>query len=174
MKIEVIVIILVVAIIAFIIFYIIGKYNSLKLYENKIISKWNDVNKLIQEKIEILSKLITYFREKIKEEEVTYNDINIIINNYNNLNNINDRINEYSTLEESFNKLYEMEKMYPKIDNDVEYNMLKEECNSVNGKIEYSKEFYNNEVNEYNNKSSGFISNLVMKMFKFNRYNIFR
>ena len=69
MKIEVIVIILVVAIIAFIIFYIIGKYNSLKLYENKIISKWNDVNKLIQEKIEILSKLITYFREKIKEEE---------------------------------------------------------------------------------------------------------
>lgn len=174
MKIEAIIIVVIMAVIAFITFYIIGKYNKLKLYESRIINKWNAVNKLINEKIEVLLKTITFLREHIKEEEVTYNDIKIIIDNYNKLTNANDKINEYSNLEDSFDRLYKIVETNSKINSDVEYNMLKEENNSVNSKIEYSKEFYNNEVNVYNSKTSSFISNLVVKMFSFNRYNIFR
>ena len=81
---------------------------------------------------------------------------------------------EYSKLEESFDRLYTIGENNSKINSDVEYNMLKEENNSINSKIEYSKEFYNNEVNAYNSKTSSFISNLVVKMFDLNRYNIFR
>lgn len=174
MKIESIVIVVIMAVIAFITFYIIGKYNKLKLYESRIINKWNAVDKLINEKIEVLLKTITFLREHIKEEEVTYNDIKIIIDNYNKLTNANDKINEYTNLEDSFDRLYKIVETNSKINSDVEYNMLKEENNSVNSKIEYSKEFYNNEVNVYNSKTSSFISNLVVKMFSFNRYNIFR
>ena len=174
MKIEAIVIIVIMAVIALITFYIIGKYNKLKLYENRIVNKWNVINKLINEKIEVLSKTITFLKEHVKEEEVTYNDINIAIDNYNKIDNINDRINEYSNLEESFDRLYKIGENNSKINSDVEYNMLKEENNSINSKIEYSKEFYNNEVNVYNSKTSSFISNLVVKMFDLNRYNIFR
>ena len=174
MKIEAIIIVVIMAVIAFITFYIIGKYNKLKLYESRIINKWSAVNKLINEKIEVLLKTITFLREHIKEEEVTYNDIKIIIDNYNKLTNANDKINEYSNLEDSFDRLYKIVETNSKINSDVEYNMLKEENNSVNSKIEYSKEFYNNEVNVYNSKTSSFISNLVVKMFSFNRYNIFR
>ena len=174
MKIESIVIVVIMAVIAFITFYIIGKYNRLKLYESRIINKWNAVNKLINEKIEVLLKTITFLREHIKEEEVTYNDIKIIIDNYNKLTNANDKINEYSNLEDSFDRLYKIVETNSKINSDVEYNMLKEENNSVNSKIEYSKEFYNNEVNVYNSKTSSFISNLVVKMFGFSKYNIFR
>lgn len=174
MKIEAYIIIGIMAVIAFITFYIIGKYNRLKLYEGRIINKWDAINNLINEKIEILVKIITFLKEHIKEEEVTYNDINIIIDNYKKINNVNDKINEYSSLEESFDRLYKIVETNSKINSDVEYNMLKEENNSVNNKIEYSKEFYNNEVNTYNNKTSSFISNLVVKMFNLNRYNIFR
>lgn len=174
LKIEAIVIIVIMAVIAFITFYIVGKYNRLKLYENRIINKWNVINKLIDEKIEILLKTITFLKEHIKEEEVTYNDINIVIDNYNKIDNINDKINEYSKLEEYFDRLYTIGENNSKINSDVEYNMLKEENNSINSKIEYSKEFYNNEVNAYNSKTSSFISNLVVKMFDLNRYNIFR
>lgn len=174
MEVESIVIIGIMAVIAFITFYIIGKYNRLKLYETKVTSKWDTVNKLINEKIAVLLKTITFLKEHIKEEEVTYNDMNIVVDNYNKLTNINDKINEYSNLEEAFDKLYKIAENNTKISSDVEYNMLKEENNNVNSKIEYSKEFYNNEVNIYNNKTSSFISNLVVKMFSFNRYNIFR
>ena len=174
MKIEAIVIVVMMAVIAFVTFYIIGKYNRLKLYESRIVNKWDAVNKLINEKTEVLLKIITFLREHIKEEEVTYNDINIIVSNYNNLTNINDKINEYSNLEEAFDKLYKIADINSKINSNVEYNMLKEESNNVNSKIEYSKEFYNNEVNVYNSKTSSFISNLVVKMFKLNKYNIFR
>lgn len=174
MKIEAIVIVVIMAVIAFVTFYIIGKYNRLKLYESRIVNKWDAVNKLINEKTEVLLKTITFLREHIKEEEVTYNDINIIVSNYNNLTNINDKINEYSNLEEAFDKLYKIADINSKINSNVEYNMLKEESNNVNSKIEYSKEFYNNEVNVYNSKTSSFISNLVVKMFKLNKYNIFR
>lgn len=174
MKVESIVIIFIMAVIAFITFYIIGKYNRLKLYENRIINKWNTINKMIDEKTEILLKTITFLKEHVKEEEVTYNDINIVIDNYNKLDNVNDKINEYNNLEDSFDKLYKIGEKNSKINSDVEYNMLKEENNSINSKIEYSKEFYNNEVNIYNSKTSSFISNLVVKMFGFNRYNIFR
>ena len=174
MKIEAIIIIVIMAVIAFITFYIIGKYNRLKLYENRIINKWNTINKMIDEKTEILLKTITFLKEHVKEEEVTYNDINIVIDNYNKLDNVNDKINEYNNLEDSFDKLYKIGENNSKINSDVEYNMLKEENNSINSKIEYSKEFYNNEVNVYNSKTSSFISNLVVKMFDLNRYNIFR
>ena len=174
MRIEAIIIIVIMGIIAFITFYIIGKYNKLKLSESIIINKWNAVDKLINEKIEVLLKTIAFLKEHIKEEEVTYNDIKIIIDNYNKLTNINDKINEYSNLEESFDRLYNIVETNSKINSDVEYNMLKEENDSINSKIEYSKEFYNNEVNVYNSKTSSFISNLVVKMFGFSKYNIFR
>ena len=173
MSVETYIIIGVMAVVIFFAFYIIGKYNRLKLYEKRIINKWDIVNKLIDEKIEVLTKIITFLNEHITEE-IVYNDVKIIINNYNKLININDKINEYCNLEEAFDKLYKIAETNSKINSDVEYNMLKEENNSINNKIEYSKEFYNNEVNIYNSKTSSFISNLVVKMFSFNRYNIFR
>ena len=58
MKIEAIVIVVMMAVIAFVTFYIIGKYNRLKLYETKVINKWEELSKLINEKIEVLVKTI--------------------------------------------------------------------------------------------------------------------
>lgn len=173
METEVVIIISIFAIVACITFYIIGVYNKLKLYENKIITKWNDIDSLINEKIQILSKTIGFLKGYIKEEEVVYKDIEIIINNYNKLNNTNDRINEYSKLDDAFNILYDIGDNDSKLKEDIEYNMLKDDYDKINAKIDYSKEFYNNEVGEFNNMSS-FISNIVIKVFKFYKYNIFR
>lgn len=173
METEVVVIIAIFAIIACLTFYVIGVYNKLKLFEQKIITKWDDVDNLINEKIQLLSETLGFFKGYIKEEEIAYKDVELIIDNYNKLNNPNERINEYSKLDDAFILLHNIGNNNSKLVDDSEYNLLKEEYEKINSKIDYSKEFYNNEVGEFNNVSS-FISNIVIKVFKFYKYNIFR
>ena len=109
----------------------------------------------------------------IKEEEMVYKDMEIIIDNYNKLNNVNDRINEYSKIDDAFYALYTIGDDNAKLKEDIEYNMLKDDYDKINAKIDYSKEFYNNEVGEFNN-ITGFIPNIVKKVFKLYNYNVFR
>ena len=173
METDVAIIIAIFAVIACITFYTIGVCSKLKLYENKIKVKWDDVESLINEKIQILSKSIGFLQGYIKEEEMVYKDMEIIIDNYNKLNNVNDRINEYSKIDDAFYALYTIGDDNAKLKEDIEYNMLKDDYDKINAKIDYSKEFYNNEVGEFNN-ITGFIPNIVKKVFKLYNYNVFR
>ena len=169
-----IIIILIMALLSFFIFFIIGRYNKMKFYVYKIENKWNDIYILIKEELNLLVKIVDYLKEDITYEEVLYNDIILFKNDYLNLSNINDKLMKYNQIEEYFSKLFELGDNNVKISNDVEFNLFKEEAKKIKDKIKYSKEFYNNEVNIYTKKTSGLISNLLCKVFSFQKYNIFK
>lgn len=146
----------------------------MKFYVYKIENKWNDIYILIKEELNLLVKIVDYLKEDITYEEVLYNDIILFKNDYLNLSNINDKLMKYNQIEEYFSKLFELGDNNVKISNDVEFNLFKEEAKKIKDKIKYSKEFYNNEVNIYTKKTSGLISNLLCKVFSFQKYNIFK
>jgi len=170
---ESLMIVFIMAIVAFLVFYVIGKYNENKTFLSKVETKWDDIYKVIKEELELMIKYANILKEEVQTEEIVCNDILLIINSYKNIDDVNELINNYSKIENCYEKFTIIYNNH-KLSKTKKIKEMQEELNNLVSKIEYGREIYNNELNNYYSDTTKFISNLICKVFKFKRYNIFK
>lgn len=147
-------IIILIGILSLYVFYLISIYIKLENRRSLILSKFTEVNNLIDNKIEIINN----------EELLKNKNINEIRLNLLNTVNVNERIKYNKILDDLIEEVDQEDKKFKKIITD-----LKE----VNDKINYSKEFYNESLYEYNTILNTKSGNILRKLFKYSEYNTF-
>ena len=163
------VIILVVGIIALLIFCIIGIYNILINSKNRVNDKWEEINKQLDNKIKILSKITEITKDYITPEES--NELLETKNKLVNAISINDKIianNKLNEILETINN-----KNDEKLLTDSKYIEIKESIKEIDDKINYAKEFYNEEAEKHNKLIKKVPIMLIAMLFKFKSYIIF-
>ena len=159
------IIILVIGIITLVVFCIIGLYNIIINSKNIVNDKWYEINKQIDNKAKLLSKLIEVAKSYCKTE-----DINTIIEVKNKLINvisINDKIETNNKLDNILNQIYNN---YEKLNNDKKFIDIKESLDSIDDKINYAKEFYDEAATKHNKLIKKIPFNLIALLFKFKTY----
>lgn len=162
MNTQTIFIVIVVGVVALLTFCIIGIYNKIINSKNIVNDKWDEVNRLISDKVKLVSKLVEIIRG-ISDDS----DINKLLEVKNKLDNsisINDRIdnnNRVDKIIEIFDKKYK---------NNNSYNEIIKSLELLNNKIDYSMEFYNEFAFKYNLLIVKFPYKLVAILFKFRIY----
>ena len=84
MDFQSVLIIIIVAVIAFLTFYVIGIYNKLVNSSNLVNDKWQEIDKLLTNKMQLISKLVEVVKNYAKAEEALFN---VILSNKNRVNN---------------------------------------------------------------------------------------
>ena len=69
--------------------------------------------------------------------------------------------------------LFAVAESYPDLKANQNFLMLQEELAGTEGKIAYSRQFYNDSVMKFNTKQQVFPSNIVASMFKFEEMEYF-
>lgn len=155
MKLSVIIIVMLTGILTLYLFYLISIYIKLENRRSLILSKFEEVDKQIENKLELIKKLI----ELENNEELEKIRINLL-----NSISVNDKI-KYTK---------ELDSITRNIDSKSrKVKLLLKSINDINIKIDYAKEFYNESLYEYNiilSTKSGFI---MKKIFKYNEYNTY-
>jgi len=167
------IIILSISIIAFITFYVIGVYNRLVNSKNMVNDKWNEIDKQLKRKTELVPKLIEIVKGYAIQEETIFMALFAERNRITNTFSINDKIEANKNLSKNLDLLVNLENNYKKLSKDDKFKAKVEELNKIDAKINYSCEFYNNVVTEHNIKISKFPIKIVAVLFKFKKYELF-
>ena len=155
MKLSVIIIIMFVGIIALYLFYLISIYVKLENRRSLILSKFEEIDKQIENKLELIKKLI----ELENNEELEKIRINLL-----NSISVNEKI-KYTK---------ELDSITRNIDSKSrKVKLLLKSIDDVNIKIDYAKEFYNESLYEYNIILSTKSGLIMKKIFKYNEYNTY-
>lgn len=144
--------------------YLLGLYNKLYFYKNKVEDKYQTLNKEIANISNITDKVIDEVKELYGENKVQ--DIKIVNRNLQGNNDINERMHRVVGLIKFLNFVKEHIK-----DNEKLKEYEKEVVNSLDN-IKYASEFYNNCVKEYNQYKEKRPVYYISKLLKFKEYNL--
>lgn len=155
MPMEAMIIIILVGLFAVYLFYLVSIYVKLENRRSLILSKFTEVNNQIDNKLDLTKELT----ELMDNKEL--NDIRVEL-----LNSVcvNDRIKYSKILDSILNDIKDDSRKVKKILNSIKL---------INDKINYSKEFYNDSLYEYNIILSTINGKILKKLFKYTEYNTF-
>ncbi len=155
MSLSVIIIIVLTGILAIYMFYLISIYVKLENRRSLILSKFEEVDKQIGNKLDLVKKIV----------EITNNSEldNLRVNLLNSVT-VNDKIKYVKELDYYLNTIDTKDRKVKKLINSI---------NDIDMKIDYAKEFYNDTLYEYNMILGTKSGNLMKKIFKYNEYNTF-
>lgn len=149
MELSAIIIIILVGILSVYVFYLVGIYIKLENRNSLILTKFTEIETYLEEKQELLTKLVELTNDEELKESVNKMRESI---------RVNDKI-KYDKLINSIlkNRTYDDKKIIK----------LEKEIDKINEKINYSKEFYNDSLYEYNMILSTISGKIIQKIFKY-------
>lgn len=155
MSLSVIIIIVLTGILAIYVFYLISIYVKLENRRSLILSKFEEVDKQIGNKLDLVKKIV----------EITNNS---------ELDNLRIALLNSVTVNDKIKYVKELDSMLKTIDTkDRKIKRLINSINDIDLKIDYAKEFYNDTLYEYNMILGTKSGNVMKKIFKYNEYNTF-
>lgn len=155
MPIEALIIIIIIGLVSIYIFYLVSIYVKLENRRSRILGKFTEIDNQITNKLELVKELSTIVESK-EIEKARIKLLNSVC--------VNDKIKQNKILDSLIVDIDDEDKKIKKVIKSI---------NKINDKIEYSKEFYNESLYEYNmilNTKSG---KIMKKIFKYCEYNMF-
>lgn len=155
MSIPALIIIIFTGIVSIYAFYLVSLYVKLENRRSLILSKFTAINDLIDEKVDLVKELI----DITNDEELDKVRTKLVNNVY-----VNDRIKHNKKLDKLLKGVSTEKRKVKKIIDSI---------NNVNDKLDYSKEFYNDSLEEYNDILNTKSGKIMIKLFKYTKYNKF-
>jgi len=158
----ILIIILVVAVLWF-----IWAYNSFVRLRNRVDNAWSQIDVQLKRRFDLIPNLIESVKGYMKHEKSTFKEITEARTSFLNAKGPKEMAKADNQLSGALKSIFAVAENYPKLEASQNFIQLQEELSGTENKIAYSRQFYNDSVNDWNVKLQSFPSNLVAKMFGF-------
>ena len=170
MKTLVIVLLLVVVVL---ILWLISTYNQLVTLRNKVKDQWSQIDVQLKRRFDLIPNIVETVKGYAKHEKDTLEDVVKARNTYLSAGTPEEQIAADDQLTKAVNKLFALSESYPELKSNENFLKLQDELSSTEEKISYARQFYNDSVMKYNNKTELFPSSIVAGMFNFTKEKFF-
>jgi len=160
-------------IIAAVVVFFVGIYNALVTLRNRCQNAWAQVDVQLKRRYDLIPNLVETVKGYAKHESETFQKVTEARSNAMNAQNVKDQGQAENMLSGALKSLFAVSESYPDLKANQNFLMLQEELAGTEGKIAYSRQFYNDSVMKFNTKQQVFPSNVVAGMFKFEEMEYF-
>jgi LemA protein len=160
---------IVVAIIVIILFLIWGNYNGLVGLRNQMKNAWAQIDVQLKRRHDLIPNLVETVRGYMKHERETLEAVTKARNLAQQASSAGagERGKVEGELSSVLGRLLAVAERYPDLKANQNFLALQEELTSTENKISFSRQYYNDSVLKYNNKTQMFPSNIIAGMFGF-------
>ncbi len=158
---------IVLGILAILIFWIVGMYNALVRFRNQVKNAWAQIDVQLKRRHDLIPNLIETVKGYMTHERETLTKITELRANAMSASTVGEKIQAESALASQLGKLQVAIEAYPDLKANTNFLALQEELTSTENKISFSRQNYNDQVLNYNNKLQVFPSNIIAGMFGF-------
>ena len=143
-------------------------YNSLVRLRNRIDASWAQIDVQLKRRIDLIPNLVETVKGYAAHERET---LDAVISARNAAIEAPDTPHEQAeadgVLTGALRQVFALGEAYPDLKANQNFLALQEELTSTENKISFSRQYYNDSVLRYNNKTQMFPSNIIAGMFSF-------
>jgi len=164
----------IVGIVVILLLFFAGTYNSLVRLRNRVKNAWAQIDVQLKRRHDLIPNLVETVKGYMRHERETLE----AVTNARNLaqkaigTGVGAQSKAEAELSGALGRLLAVVENYPDLKANQNFLALQEELTSTENKISFSRQFYNDSVLGYNNKSQMFPSNIIANMtgFKANEF----
>ena len=166
--------IVIIIIIIVVVLWFIFAYNSFIRLRNRVDNAWSQIDVQLKRRFDLIPNLIETVKGYMKHEKDTLKEITEARTSFMNAKNPKGMAKADGMLEGALKTIFAVAENYPKLMASENFMQLQEELSGTESKIAYSRQFYNDSVQEWNVKLQSFPSNLIGKLFGFTQREFFK
>jgi LemA protein len=162
--------IVVIAIVVIVGLWLVGIYNGLVRLRNQVKNAWAQIDVQLKRRYDLIPNLVETVKGYAKHERETLEMVTKARNLAQQLSpsaGAGERAKVEGELSSALGRLLAVAEAYPDLKANQNFLALQEELTSTENKIGFSRQFYNDSVLRFNNKTQEFPSNVVAGMFGF-------
>jgi len=146
-----------------------ANYNGLVRLRNQVKNAWAQIDVQLKRRHDLIPNLVETVKGYMKFERETLEAVTKARNLAQQMSSAGagERAKAEGELSSALSRLLAVVERYPDLKANQNFLALQEELTSTENKISFSRQFYNDSVLRYNNKTHMFPSNIVASMFGF-------
>lgn len=152
---------------------IMSVYNGLVSRRNKVKNAWAQIEVQLKRRFDLIPNLVETVKGYATHEKDTLENVIKARNTYATAQTPEDAMNANNQIAGALNKLFALAESYPDLKANQNFIHLQAELTSVEDKIGYSRQFYNDTAMMYNNFRQIFPNNFISNWFNFNEETYF-
>jgi len=161
------------AIIAVLVIFFVGIYNRLVTLRQRIKNAWAQIEVQLKRRYDLIPNLVNTVKGYATHERETFEKVTQARNMAIQAKNVNEQAGAENMLTGALKTLFAVAENYPQLKADANFRQLQEELANTEGKIAFSRQFYNDTVMSYNTTSQKFPTVLIAGMFGFHKEEYF-
>ncbi len=156
-------IILAVFIIAIIFIYY---YNKFVVLGNRIDNSLSQIDVQLKKRADLVPNLIETVKSYAKHEKSIMKEVTEARKALLSATNIAGKVKAGDELQQALKSIFAIAENYPQLRANENFLQLQEELSSIENKVAYSRQFYNDNILDYNNSVESFPGNFFAKLYK--------
>ena len=147
----------------------VGTYNGLVGLRNQVKNAWAQIDVQLKRRYDLIPNLVETVKGYMEHERGTLEAVTNARNLAQSLSSagVADRAKAEGQLSGALARLLAVVENYPNLKANQNFLALQEELTSTENKISFSRQYYNDSVLRYNNKTQMFPSNIIASMTGF-------
>ena len=150
---------------------IIGTYNKFIRKNNRVKEKESQIDVLLNQRFDLIPNIVNCVKGYAKHEKTTLENVTKLRSDYQN-NGFSTK--ETEKIDNQINNLMAIAESYPDLKANADFLNLQSNLNEIENKLSYARSNYNNVVTSYNNLVESVPSNIIAKMFVFEKKELFK
>ncbi len=160
-------------VVVLLVLYVISIYNGLVSLRNKVDDQSSQIDIQLKKRFDLIPNLVETVKGYTKHEKETLEGVIKARNTYVTADSLGDKVKADGELTNAINKLFALSESYPDLKANDNFKDLQTQLTSIEEKIGYARQFYNDSVLKLNNKIQMFPSSIVANMFGFKKREFF-
>ena len=153
--------------------WVVGMYNGLVGLRNRVKNAWAQIDVQLKRRHDLIPNLVETAKGYMKHERETLENITKARNLASQASGVGEQGRAEGQLSQAMGNFFLVVENYPELKANENFLALQEELTSTENKIGFSRQFYNDETMQFNNKIQMFPSNIIAGMFNFKEAEFF-
>ena len=156
-----------VGIVVFLVLFLVFTYNKLVRLRNQIDASWSQIDVQLRRRYDLIPNLVETVKGYAAHERETFENVTRARQQAISAEGIENQAQAENMLTAALRQLMAVAEAYPDLKANQNFLALQEELTATEGRIAFSRQFYNDRVLVYDNALEQFPSNTVAGLFNF-------
>jgi LemA protein len=147
--------------------FIVLNYNRLVTLRNRIDNAWAQIDVQLRRRYDLIPNLVETVKGYAKHERETFEKVTEARAKMASATTVKEQADANNMISQALKSLFAVAEAYPELKANQNFLALQEELTGTEGKIAYARQFYNDNVMQFNTLQQTFPTNLIAGMFGF-------
>ena len=153
--------------------YLIGQYNGFIVLKTRIQEALSGIDVQLKRRADLIPNIVETVKGYAKHEKSVFAEVTKARSSLMNAGTLGEKAKADNMLTGALKSLFAVAEAYPELKASTNFQDLQRQLEDTEDKVAYSRQFYNANVLDFNNKAQMFPTSIIANMFGFKLFEFF-